>query len=639
MDNDCKVIITDEEECLGCNKCIAECPIPNANVAYQTEEGNKVKINSQLCIHCGACIHICDHSARSYIDDTEKFFQDLKKGESISIIVAPAIRYNLSNYDRLFGFLKEAGVNLIFDVSFGADITTWAYLKAIQQKKLTSVIAQPCPSVVNCIQKHKPELIDSLAPIHSPMMCTAIYINKYLNISDKLAFLSPCIAKFDEIHDPNCNNLIQYNVTIKKVVEHLHNNNISLDQYEPRTFDKMEGGIGVVFSRPGGLRENVEFHNKDAWIRQIEGTHHAYDYLDQYYNRLKDNKEVPLLVDMLNCQYGCNIGTGTCNDIDIDDLDIKVNKLKKEKIKDKTKKSISKNRYTLFQKFDKEFNIDDFTRLYENRLVSLQNIQPSQKQLEEVFYNLHKDTEKSQSINCNACGYGNCKDFAIAVFNENNHYNNCIYYNQKHAEMEKHIAQQNEKLEKALVEVNELSQERERQGSLLREKVAEINVALQEIAAGTNENASSIESISSELNNTIKITHSLGKDIALAQAKVQDFIRSSDQIVQISGQTNLLSLNASIEAARAGDAGRGFAIVANEVRKLAESVREIVETTRDSEKEILLSLDHINRAEKDLEKLMDTLGDEINSISANTEELSAMGEQVSVAANTLISNN
>ena len=142
------LISIEEEKCEGCNKCIKECPVIGANIAYIVNGSNKVKINEEMCIHCGECIKICDHEARKFNDDTDQFFQDLKSGEKISLLVAPSIRANLDNYKNLFGYFKSLGVNLIYDVSFGADITVWAYLKTIKYKKLTSVIAQPCPTIV-----------------------------------------------------------------------------------------------------------------------------------------------------------------------------------------------------------------------------------------------------------------------------------------------------------------------------------------------------------------------------------------------------------------------------------------------------------------------------------------------------------
>jgi iron only hydrogenase large subunit-like protein len=87
-------------------------------------------------------------------------------------------------------------------------------LKAIQEKGIATMIAQPCPVIVSYIQKHKTNLIPYLAPIQSPAMCAAIYLRKYKNVGDDLAFLSPCIGKKIEFTDPNTFGYIKYNVTI-----------------------------------------------------------------------------------------------------------------------------------------------------------------------------------------------------------------------------------------------------------------------------------------------------------------------------------------------------------------------------------------------------------------------------------------
>lgn len=63
-----------------------------------------------------------------------------------------------------------------------------------------------------------------MMPIHSPMMCMAIYIKKYLKCDDELAFISPCIAKKTEITDPNCYGYVKYNVTFKSFLKRLEIN-------------------------------------------------------------------------------------------------------------------------------------------------------------------------------------------------------------------------------------------------------------------------------------------------------------------------------------------------------------------------------------------------------------------------------
>lgn len=204
-----------KDSCTGCNKCVRECPVLTANIATTV---GKVTVDAEKCIACGACFDACAHQARDYYDDTEQFFHDLAAGSQISVIVAPAFLANYpKEYQKVLGYLRKKGVRHICSVSFGADITTWGYLKYITEHHFVGGISQPCPAIVNYVEKYIPELIPRLVPIHSPMMCMAIYMKKYMNVTDRIAFLSPCIAKKTEINDPDCGGYVSYNVTFDKL--------------------------------------------------------------------------------------------------------------------------------------------------------------------------------------------------------------------------------------------------------------------------------------------------------------------------------------------------------------------------------------------------------------------------------------
>lgn len=62
------------------------------------------------------------------------------------------------------------------------------YLNYITKYNFNGGISQPCPAIVDYIEKYVPDLVPKIVPVHSPMMCAAIYAKKYMNISDKLAF-------------------------------------------------------------------------------------------------------------------------------------------------------------------------------------------------------------------------------------------------------------------------------------------------------------------------------------------------------------------------------------------------------------------------------------------------------------------
>ena len=173
-----ETILLNADKCVGCNACVRACPVGDANVAKTNEEGKLIiHIDDEKCIKCGACIRACAHQARTFRDDTDAFLQDLQAGREVVMIAAPSIKIAFDGYWRhVLQWLRGKGVKKIYDVSYGADICTWAHVRYLEAHPDEKLISQPCAAVVNYILKHEPKLIEHLSPVHSPMLCIGIYI-------------------------------------------------------------------------------------------------------------------------------------------------------------------------------------------------------------------------------------------------------------------------------------------------------------------------------------------------------------------------------------------------------------------------------------------------------------------------------
>jgi len=443
------------------------------------------------------------------------------------------------------------------------------------------------------------------------MMCTAVWARRYDNCTDALAFISPCIAKYHEINDPVNKGLMQYNVTYAKIKKYAEDNRIDLSQFPEVEFDnKPACGLGLAYSRPGGLRENVEhyaklghkYNTEGLWVKQIEGTELAYEYLEHYEHRLSRHKPVPTVVDILNCEFGCNLGTGTDRDIEIDDVDAQTNRLKTEadqQTRVKGGKWGDKKEAYFFEDWcEKNLKLNDFLRTYTDKFVgNTDNTDP--KALEAVYQSLYKVTPESRKIDCTACGYNDCERFAIAVLNGRNTQHSCIYYDKKDAEYQRQLQVTQHEEQEALQKQQNESKEAERVNlsSNMRLIQGKIRTLLDEV----EKNASQVNFVQEGiLKNLVQAADHLNENLTKIATTIDNFSSSNDEIVKIANQTNLLSLNATIEAARAGEHGKGFAVVALEVRHLAEESKRIVEETRVREHEAADQINVINGVSADL---------------------------------------
>ncbi len=418
-----ELIIVKPDKCVGCNSCVRNCPAPEANITKMLDDGRFVTtVNPDKCIACGECVKNCDHGARDYIDDTEAAMSRMKSDKLI-ILATPAIKTVFpTKWKGILDWFRSKGC-IIYDVSLGADICTWAHLRAIEQKKVGNVITQPCAAIVKYIEIYQPKLLSNLSPIHSPISCTIKYIKKYLRRDNPIAVLTPCIAKKLEFEETG---LAEYNVTFRKLEEYFDKNGIKVGTNSANDFDykfeEMQGQVGSIYPRPGGLRDNLWLHDPDINVATSEGVHKVYPELDMY-AQMPDFKH-PEVFDVLSCEFGCNVGPGSDTKQTMFDVMATMREIEKD-TKKKRKTGAFGGADKLFEKFDKDLKVSDFMRTYQ---AVTPTPPPTDRQLDAVFEMMGKHTDEERNFNCHACGYKSCKDMATAICRGLNSADNCVVH-------------------------------------------------------------------------------------------------------------------------------------------------------------------------------------------------------------------
>ncbi|MBR2760407.1 MAG: diguanylate cyclase [Solobacterium sp.] len=431
-----KGLIYTNDNCISCNKCVRVCTCPGASYVHTDGVSSVVHINADRCISCGACFALCEHNARDYLDDTEDFFRDLERGEKITLLTAPAFQANYpSEYGTILGGLLERGVSRIINVSFGADLCTWAYLKYIRENEFYGGISTPCPVAVSYIEHCRPELIPNMIPVKSPMQCAAVYCRKVLGITDKIAFLGPCIGKKLET-DAYCDSPVTYNLTFLKLMKYVRENHV----YGKDARDEIEYGLGSFYPSPGGLAENVRwFLGGDALIRVVSGKTYLYGWLNKNAESIRKKATPFLMFDALNCQEGCIEGTACESGRFEEDSGL----LEIQKIRNASRSSDPDSPWNsdlkpeerlanLNRKFG-DLNLKDYLRTFEDRSDKCRMNLPNEEEADRIYREMHKITPQSRQINCGACGYGSCHDMMVAICNGFNTKHSCIHFEKDEA--------------------------------------------------------------------------------------------------------------------------------------------------------------------------------------------------------------
>ncbi|MNO15752.1 Methyl-accepting chemotaxis protein McpC [compost metagenome] len=156
----------------------------------------------------------------------------------------------------------------------------------------------------------------------------------------------------------------------------------------------------------------------------------------------------------------------------------------------------------------------------------------------------------------------------------------------------------------------------------LSHRLEDITESIQTVDDATHKISNKAESSSAELNGLVSSVLGIENSFADTRSKIDSLISSITRVMEstrfisdISKQTNLLSLNASIEASRAGEAGRGFAVVASEIRNLADQSRT---------------------SSQDIDELLQEINQEMELVSDTTENTGKiLAEQSAIVMTTM----
>jgi len=397
-----QVIYINEEKCRNSYSCVRVCPV-NA-IEVRPERAHPVII-ADRCIGCGLCFLACSPRAIEFSDSRSRVRQILQSGRPTAALIAPSIASefdDITDYRKFVGMIRSLGFTYVHEVSFGVDLVAYAYRKLFEESSGKYYITSNCPSIVEMIEKYHPHLVPNLAPLVSPMVSTAMVTRDLYGQDVANVFIGPCIDIKAEANLYSEKNLVEAVLTFIEIRQMFEEDEIQEKTVKMAEFDPPFGNWGALYPYPAGILQAAGI-KRDLVSSQVitasgsEDVKEAINDFDHHIDTIRHH------FNLFFCP-GCMLGPGMIRH----DERFRRRSLVKQ-YAEKRVESLDKEQW---KKDMERWSKLDLTRRF---TANDQRIpEPSPEAVIEVMKIIGKDN-RSEQLNCNACGYGSCREFAATV--------------------------------------------------------------------------------------------------------------------------------------------------------------------------------------------------------------------------------
>ncbi len=390
------IVSTITDRCKRCYSCIRECPAAAIRVVDA-----QAKVIEERCIACGHCVKVCSQDAKQIFSELEEVYSLLQANKVVAII-APSFAASFpKEYRKIPTALRKLGFIQVIETAFGADLIANDYMEVIKSDSDKTLISSACPAVVSFIQKYCVDLVPNLAQVVSPMIALGRYLKKDLGEEVKIVFVGPCVAKKHEAQDEEVAGVIDAVLTFTELKRMFDAEDIVLNNLEDSDFDGPHAMMGKAYPLAGGLLKTTDVSDdileKDIIV--VEGKRKVVDIIEEIANNHINAK----FTDILFCE-GCISGPAIDTELNYYARREKVINYINEKINNVDKRVWKSNLYNARKlNLHRTFKIDNQRRPY-----------PTEEKIKEILAQTKKYSVKDE-LNCGACGYPTCREYAVAI--------------------------------------------------------------------------------------------------------------------------------------------------------------------------------------------------------------------------------